>query len=69
MSYPQNLTKFDNFFCIIKHFHPPSWRLSGPETGFCKKKIKILTKFRVNLTKFPVNLTNLTKFDQIFDRI
>jgi len=33
-------TKFYIFLCIIKHFHPPSWRLSGPETGFCRKIIK-----------------------------
>ena len=37
-NFRQNLTKFVNFFCIIKQFHPPSWRLCGPETGFCQKK-------------------------------
>ena len=61
MFYLQNLTKFDNFFRIIKHFHPPSWRLSDLKLDFAKK-IKILTKFGVNLTKFRVNLTN---FDPI----
>ena len=51
--------KFDQiwqFFCIIKHFHPPSWRLSGPETGFCKKNIKNLAEkkpFLIFLSKFP----------------
>ena len=56
------LTKFDKifdriwFFCIIKHFHPPSWRLSGPETGFCQKNIKIFAEkkpFLIFLSKFP----------------
>ena len=58
-----NLTKFrldlTIFFCIFKHFHRPSWRLSGPETGFCKKKIQNFDKIS---SKFDQIWQNWTKF-------
>ena len=70
-----NLTKFlteFNFFCIIKQFHPPSWRLSGPETGFWQKISKFwpnFTFFCLNLTTFRQNWQNLIKIWQNFDWI
>ena len=49
--FDQIFTQFDQifdriwiFWCIIKQFHPPPWRFSGPETGFCKKKSKFWLK-------------------------
>ena len=53
---------FDIFFCIIKQFHPPSWRLCGPETRFCEKISKFWLKKSLFLCFSRKIWPNLTFF-------
>ena len=73
LNFRQYLTKFrldlTIFFCIIKHCHPPSWRLCGPETGFCPKKYQNFDQISHFLFKFDHISTKIDKIWSKFDKI